>query len=64
MNGRSKNIVFNIKFSLKKKPVVPSHIPDVSVDGKELFTTMMAETSKLDPHVFLAIQKLKGKYLL
>lgn len=39
---------------------VPSIIPDVTIDGKELFTTMMAETARLDPNVFLAIQKLKG----
>lgn len=31
------------------------------MDGKELFTTMMAETARLDPHIFLAIEKLKGK---
>ena len=38
---------------------IPSTIPDISVNGKELFTTMMAETAILDPNVFLAIQKLK-----
>lgn len=41
--------------------VVPSNIPDVTVDGKELFTTMMAETARLDPHIIPAIKKLKGK---
>jgi hypothetical protein len=33
------------------------------VDGKELFTTMMAETARLDPNIFLAIQKLKGNFV-
>lgn len=39
---------------------IPSSIPDVTVDGKELFTTMMSETARLDPHILLAIRKLKG----
>ena len=42
---------------------VPSIIPDITVDGKELFTTMMAETARLDPNIFLAIQKLKGNFV-
>ncbi|KAI8367512.1 HAD-like domain-containing protein [Radiomyces spectabilis] len=40
------------------KPV-PEHIPDVVVDGKELFRTMMIETSIIDQRVFKAIQRLK-----
>lgn len=40
----------------------PDNIPDISVDGKELFATMMSETARLDEHIFLAIQKLKGTY--
>ncbi|KAI7905564.1 HAD-like protein [Cokeromyces recurvatus] len=41
-------------------------LENVKIDGKELFTTMMAETAKLDPHIYLAIQKLKasGKFKL
>ncbi|KAI8889903.1 epoxide hydrolase N-termina [Backusella circina FSU 941] len=39
---------------------IPDVIPDVKIDGKELFTTMMAETSRLDPHIFKAIQNLKA----
>ncbi|KAG2212619.1 hypothetical protein INT47_000595 [Mucor saturninus] len=44
----------------------PDNIPDISVDGKELFATMMSETARLDEHIFLAIQKLKesGKFKL
>ncbi|CAO3614390.1 unnamed protein product [Mucor hiemalis] len=50
----------------KSGKAIPSHIPDITVDGKELFTTMMAETARLDPNIFLAIQKLKasGKFTL
>lgn len=68
---RSKIIVFNIEPPIPTLPpsplffvVVPANIPDISVDGKELFTTMMSETARLDEHVFLAIQKLKGTHLL
>ncbi|KAL1927069.1 hypothetical protein VTP01DRAFT_5032 [Rhizomucor pusillus] len=50
---------------LKKsgKPV-PQHIPDVKVDGRVLWGTMMAETHKIDPVVFHAIQRLResGKF--
>jgi hypothetical protein len=53
----SENPFFNINPYIS---AVPSNIPDISVNGKELFTTMMAETARLDPHIFLAIQKLKG----
>ncbi|KAK4521365.1 uncharacterized protein ATC70_011980 [Mucor velutinosus] len=50
----------------KSGKAVPSTIPDITVDGKELFTTMMAETARLDPHIFLAIEKLKasGKFTI
>ncbi|ORE19567.1 epoxide hydrolase N-termina [Rhizopus microsporus] len=52
---------------LKKtgKPV-PEYIPDVHVDGKELFKTMMLETARIDPYIYSALQCLKesGKYTL
>ncbi|KAI8097906.1 HAD-like domain-containing protein [Gilbertella persicaria] len=50
----------------KSGKVVPGMIPDITIDGKALFTTMMAETARIDPHVFLALEKLKasGKFIL
>ncbi|GBC07006.1 hypothetical protein RclHR1_00720015 [Rhizophagus clarus] len=42
---------------------VPS-LPDIiTIDGKELFRTMMSETAKIDPIVFNAIKKLRAKKL-
>ncbi|KAI9496453.1 epoxide hydrolase [Zychaea mexicana] len=38
---------------------VPENIPNVSVDGKALWTTMMDETNNVDVKVFHAINKLK-----
>ncbi|KAI9276135.1 HAD-like domain-containing protein [Sporodiniella umbellata] len=45
-----------------KKPM--AWIPDVVVDGKELFKTMMAESARVDPVVLTALERLKasGKY--
>ncbi|KAL0097522.1 epoxide hydrolase [Phycomyces blakesleeanus] len=37
----------------------PSFIPDVVINGKDLFTTMMKETQRLDQKVFTAIRKLR-----
>lgn len=39
---------------------VPEYIPDVHVDGKELFKTMMLETARIDPYIYSALQCLKG----
>ncbi|ORZ01356.1 HAD-like domain-containing protein [Syncephalastrum racemosum] len=39
---------------------VPEHIPEVTVDGKELFRIMMQETKRVDPHVLAAIEKIKA----
>ncbi|KAI8967033.1 HAD-like domain-containing protein [Mycotypha africana] len=46
--------------NLRGGGAVPETIPDVLVDGKALFITMMSETAKLDPHIYTAIQKLKA----
>ncbi|KAI8064234.1 HAD-like domain-containing protein [Gongronella butleri] len=35
-------------------------IPDIQVDGKELFTTMMAEARVEDPYIIPAIKKLRA----
>ncbi|KAI9472396.1 MAG: HAD-like domain-containing protein [Benjaminiella poitrasii] len=45
---------------------IPSTIPDITIDGKRLFTTMMTETARLDPNIYLALNKLKacGKFKL
>ena len=40
---------------------VPENIPNVTVDGKALWTTMMNETDNIDLKVLHAINKLKGK---
>lgn len=42
----------------------PSSIPDVKVNGQELFHTMMAETARVDRYVAFAIQELRksGKF--
>ncbi|KAH8549106.1 HAD-like domain-containing protein [Umbelopsis sp. PMI_123] len=49
---------------LRKQGKNISFIPDVKVDGKELFHTMMRETSVVDDRVFYAIKQLKasGKF--
>lgn len=63
-SGKGKTNVYFLRYLTLTPPpflAIPSHIPDITVDGKELFTTMMAETNKLDPNIFLAIQKLKGR---
>lgn len=36
-------------------------IPDIKVDGRELFQSMMRETSVVDERIFYAIKQLKGK---
>ncbi|KAI7869923.1 HAD-like domain-containing protein [Spinellus fusiger] len=38
---------------------IPAHIPDVVVDGKDLFKTMMRYAATIDERVLLAIQRLK-----
>lgn len=38
----------------------PRDIPDVTVDGKELWDMMMNETERVDPIVMNAIHRLKG----
>lgn len=40
---------------------VPEHIPNVTVDGRTLWTAMMAETTRVDDKVFRAIRRLKGE---
>ncbi|CAO3638020.1 unnamed protein product [Cunninghamella echinulata] len=47
------------KYLLRSGKTLPNEIPDVKVDGKELFHTMMAETERVDPYVIKAIQQLK-----
>ncbi|KAI8993564.1 HAD-like domain-containing protein [Pilobolus umbonatus] len=39
---------------------LPDSIPDVTVNGKELFRVMMAETAKIDPHIYRALENLKA----
>ncbi|KAI8336999.1 HAD-like domain-containing protein [Chlamydoabsidia padenii] len=43
---------------------IPSTIPDIMVDGQKLFHAMMAETTRVDPHIAFAIQQLRksGKF--
>lgn len=43
---------------------VPNDIPDVTVDGKELWEMMMNETERVDPIVMNAIHRLKGKDII
>ncbi|KAI8359790.1 HAD-like domain-containing protein [Blakeslea trispora] len=45
---------------------IPETIPDVKINGKALFTMMMAETANIDPYIFHAIEKLKasGQFVL
>lgn len=38
----------------------PKDIPDIAVDGKELWDMMMNETERVDPIVMNAIHRLKG----
>lgn len=38
----------------------PKDIPDIAVDGKELWDMMMNETERVDPIVMHAIHRLKG----
>ncbi|CAO3614038.1 unnamed protein product [Cunninghamella blakesleeana] len=59
-----KNKEYYKQYLLKTGKNVPIEIPDVKVDGKELFRIMMAETERVDVHIFKAIQQLKksGKF--
>ncbi|OBZ88249.1 Acyl-CoA dehydrogenase family member 10 [Choanephora cucurbitarum] len=45
---------------------IPQVIPDVTIDGKALFATMMGETATIDPYVFHALERLKasGRFIL
>lgn len=43
---------------------VPNDIPNVTVDGKELWEMMMNETERVDPIVMNAILRLKGKHII
>ncbi|CAO3668238.1 unnamed protein product [Rhizopus stolonifer] len=54
------------KYLVKSGKPVPENIPDVIVDGKVLFKTMMAESVRMDPFIFPALELLKasGKYTL
>lgn len=52
---KKKNILFS-----SIDIAVPEYIPDVHVDGKELFKTMMLETARIDPYIYSALQCLKG----
>ncbi|CEI99429.1 hypothetical protein RMCBS344292_13519 [Rhizopus microsporus] len=58
---KKKNILFS-----SIDIAVPEYIPDVHVDGKELFKTMMLETARIDPYIYSALRCLKesGKYTL
>ncbi|KAG0184619.1 hypothetical protein DFQ28_010823 [Apophysomyces sp. BC1034] len=38
----------------------PDHLPDIKVDGKVLFMTMIKETLRIDPKMMLVLQKLRA----
>ncbi|KAI9015866.1 HAD-like domain-containing protein [Phycomyces nitens] len=48
-----------LNYLAKTGKPAPSFIPDVTINGKDLFTTMMKETQNLDQKVFRAIRRLR-----
>ncbi|KAI8085205.1 HAD-like domain-containing protein [Halteromyces radiatus] len=54
-----KNKQYYQKYLTKTGKANHQLIPDISVNGQELFHTMMAEAKQIDPYIFQAIQQLK-----